>query len=132
MLHHFVPIVTIKQELVIDIKVFDDSDYLDEHNQQIWDDEQGSKMLCRLCQGAGNFFCQQPGGGKEWWVCQACGGAGTRILFGPPMISMGKVQGEVVNRALTKTERERNCKNVQLCIKYLLVNCHSLLYIFGD
>ena len=53
-------------------------------------------MLCRLCQGAGNFFVQQRGSGREWYVCPACGGAGVRMLYRPPTITIAKAQERFV------------------------------------
>jgi hypothetical protein len=38
--------------------------------------------LCALCRGSGNHVCMQ-NGRIEWWPCQACGGAGVRVQYGP-------------------------------------------------
>lgn len=40
---------------------------------------------CNLCRGYGTLMCVQAGS-YEWHTCPACGGAGTRVLFGPPTI----------------------------------------------
>lgn len=40
--------------------------------------------LCRLCLGAGRFFCMQDGQ-REWYACPACGGAGVRVLSSAPI-----------------------------------------------
>ena len=38
--------------------------------------------LCLTCRGAGSLYTSH----LEWWTCPACGGAGARFLFGPPII----------------------------------------------
>lgn len=48
-------------------------------------------MLCKLCMGSGSKFCIQ-NGVKEWWLCQACDGVGTRIVCSPPTIMMHKIK----------------------------------------
>lgn len=46
-------------------------------------------MICQLCHGFGSLLCVQSSK-LEWWSCQACGGAGTRVVFGPPTIAIHK------------------------------------------
>lgn len=47
--------------------------------------------LCGLCRGSGNFTCLQDGR-REFWTCQACGGAGVRAMHGSATWPMGKRQ----------------------------------------
>ena len=38
--------------------------------------------LCPICRGSGSLL----GAPLQWWTCPCCGGAGVRIMFGPPAI----------------------------------------------
>jgi DnaJ-class molecular chaperone len=46
--------------------------------------------LCKTCHGTGNIltFDNKP----EWWPCPACGGAGSRIVYGVSQISINRKQ----------------------------------------
>lgn len=44
-----------------------------------------SSNLCTLCKGACNLVCF-PDGKPEWWRCPACGGAGVKAQFAPPLV----------------------------------------------
>jgi hypothetical protein len=46
---------------------------------------EATSLICALCRGAGSRFCMQ-NGEREWWDCQACGGTGVRVQFGPALI----------------------------------------------
>lgn len=43
--------------------------------------------ICALCRGRGSIFCVQAKQ-AEWWTCQACGGAGVRVMHGPAEIEI--------------------------------------------
>lgn len=40
-------------------------------------------MTCTVCPGSG-YLLHSHRGKWEWWPCPACGGAGARIVYGPP------------------------------------------------
>lgn len=53
--------------------------------------------ICKLCHGMGaRVVYYRPPTGFQFWECQGCGGAGVRIMHGPPTIRLGGQQSKFV------------------------------------
>lgn len=44
-------------------------------------------MTCSFCRGSGQHLCYQ-NGSREFYICQGCGGAGVRVMYGPPEVQI--------------------------------------------
>lgn len=67
-------------------------------------------MICGLCGGLGNHFVLQRDAEdvrvrhREWWGCQACGGAGVRVQHGPAFFPMTQSGGQ--RKTIARAERK--------------------------
>jgi ribosomal protein L37AE/L43A len=48
-------------------------------------------MICSTCHGSGALLTMHRDS-REFWDCPACGGAGCRVLYGPPTIKIHKLK----------------------------------------
>jgi ribosomal protein L37AE/L43A len=48
-------------------------------------------MLCPTCPGSGHLLTYHRGV-REFWSCPACGGAGVRVMYGPPTINIHRLK----------------------------------------
>jgi hypothetical protein len=62
-------------------------------------------MICSLCHGACSHFTLQQGV-REWWNCQACGGAGVRAQQGPATIQIHNPRNKSLAKLNAKLDRE--------------------------
>lgn len=55
--------------------------------------------ICKLCSGMGTRVVYYRGTGFQFWECQGCGGAGARLVQGPPEIRLGRAQSRFMASA---------------------------------
>ena len=69
-------------------------------------------MICNLCKGLGNIFIMQESQ-REFWTCQACGGAGVRIMFGPATIKMHSLKIKRSDEEKEKLQRKQEMQRLK-------------------